>query len=213
VPGILGATVLGNGEIALILDVKEMESLAFDYISIAKKFVEPSYVPVKTLETPKNTNTKNPEQISGEHLCFLVGNIEYAFNMQEIEEVCVWRKYASLPFSPVFIRGIINLRGKIIPVLELRTFFGLNFQKNNANSIVIVLQIKTKEKNRYLGVSVDSITEINAVHHGNIEPKPEIQNIKIQSCVQSVLDVKGKKVALLSADFFMFFLEQKWSVS
>jgi two-component system chemotaxis sensor kinase CheA len=213
VPGILGATVLGSGELALILDVKEIERLAFDYMSIASKIVESSSVPVKTVDTTGSLNKEDTGQVSAEYLCFLLENIEYAFIMKDVKEVCVWQKYARLPFSPAFVRGIINLRGKIIPVVDPRVSFELNPQEHNFNNVIIILQVKSKEGNRYIGVIVDSITEMNTVRYDDIESQSKIENIKIKSCVRGVLDVKGKKIALLATECFVSFPEQKWSVS
>lgn len=213
VTGILGVTVLGNGELALVLDVKEIEKLTSDYMSIARKSGEPPSVPIKTLGTERVLNQENTRKISAEYLCFFVQNIEYAFNMEDIKEVCVWQKFSRLPFSPSFIRGIINLRGKIIPVVDPRILFELNPQENNFNNVVIVLQIKGKEESRYIGVIVDSVTKMNTVRHSDIECQPEIENIKIKSCVQGVLNIKGKKVTLLATDCFTSFQEQKWSIS
>ncbi|HEV2523660.1 MAG TPA: chemotaxis protein CheW, partial [Gammaproteobacteria bacterium] len=213
VSGILGATVLGNGELALILDVKEIEKLTSDYHSVASKIVAPPSVPVKALDTTGILNQENTDQISAEYLCFIVENIEYAFNMKDVKEVCVWPKYAKVPFAPSFIRGIINLRGKIIPVVDPRVLFELNPQEHNFNNVIIILQIKSKEGNRYIGVTVDSITKMNTVRYDDIESQSKIENMKIKSCVQGVLDVKGKKIALLTTDCFVSFPVQKWSVS
>jgi purine-binding chemotaxis protein CheW len=114
---------------------------------------------------------------------------------------------------PAFIRGIINLRGKIIPVVDPRVSFELNPQEHNFNNVIIILQVKSKEGNRYIGVIVDSITEMNTVRYDDIESQSKIENIKIKSCVRGVLDVKGKKIALLATECFVSFPEQKWSVS
>lgn len=213
VRGILGATVLGDGELALILDVREIKNLTSNYIPMKNKVIGPSEIFIKEADVNSNLDKESMEKISAEYLCFLVENKEYAFNIQDIKEVCVWQKYAILPFCPPFVRGIINLRGKIIPVVDLKILFNLHLQEYNFDQIIIVIQVKTKEKNKYVGVAVDSVTKLNTVRYSEIENKTEIEDVKIKSCVHGFLDIKGKKIALLSANSFMAFSEQKWSVS
>ena len=211
VPGILGATVLGDGELALILDLKEIESMTCDYSSMAQKIPTSSSVPVKALNVQENLNKEDANQISAEYLCFLIENIEYAFNMKDVKEVCVSQKYAMLPFSPAYIRGIINLRGKIIPVIDSSLLFELSSQKNKFNHVIIIIQLSNNQENTCVGVMVDSITKMNTVRYSDIEPQPKIENLKIAACVQGALDIKGEKVSLLSSNFFVGCSEQKWS--
>jgi two-component system chemotaxis sensor kinase CheA len=213
VPGILGATVLGDGELALILDVKELIQLASDATLVTGKIVEPSVMPVKASGIEITLNKENKAQISAEYLCFLIENKEYAFNMKDIKEVRVWQKYATLPFSPSFVQGIINLRGKIIPVVDLRILFELGVREHNINTVIIVLKMKHKEKNICVGIIVDSVTEICEIRRDEIEQKVEIENLNVKTRVKGIANMKKKIITLLESNCFVSFAEQKRSVS
>lgn len=202
IPGILGATVLGDGELALILDIKELIKLTLDYISV---------MPVQALN--EEIKEKNKTERSAKYLCFLIEDKEYAFNMKNVKEVCVWQKYATLPFSASYVQGIINLRGKIIPVVDPRILFEISRRAYNMNTVIIVLQINHKEKNMHVGIVVDSVTETCEIHFDEIELQPEIENLNIQSRVQGVINSKKKDILLLKADSFLSFPEPKWSLA
>lgn len=209
IPGILGATVLGDGELALILDVKEIEKLASQDVSIINKIVEPLPLPVKASEIKSKPHEKNAKNISEEYLCFLLENKEYAFNIQDIKEVCIWQKHATLPFSQSYVVGLINLRGKMIPVVDLRILFDLNVRKDSCNTVVIVLHVKQKEKHAQVGMTVDSVTETREIRYDEIELEPEIENLNIKSRVRGIANTKNKIITLLSPDYFVPFSEQK----
>lgn len=211
VPGILGATVLGDGELALILDVKEVVKLTSNYISIASKIVEPPSISPK--EPKEKFEKTGPIQENTDYLCFLVENKEYAFSMQDIQEVCVWQKHATLPFSPHFIIGVMNLRGKIVPIIDLRILFDLNFCKYDAKNVIIIVNAKNKDSLMFFGVVVDSVTGTDTISYRDVEVDAEIRDIKLMSYIKGVANVKGKTITLLKTDHLVAFPEQKWGVA
>lgn len=200
IPGILGAAVLGSGELALILDAKEIIKLTSNYIEIANKIIESSPTPTEEI--------KKTEMPSAEYLCFLIDNKEYAFNINDVQEVCIEKKYAVLPFSSSFVKGIIYLRGVIIPIIDPKILLNLNTHKDYLNNIIIVIQTTYKNRNIYVGIIVDSITQTSTFFQDEIESPPE----GIQSHAQGIVKKQDKTIILLKSSYFVSFPEQKWSI-
>lgn len=207
IPGILGATVLGDGELALILDVKEIVHFSNDLASLTSKTVEPLVSPIP------QSQEKNEKMGSADYLCFLVENKEYALDMQDIKEVCVWQKHAFLPFSPLFIKGIINMRGKIVPVIDPRILFNLNPCDYNFKNVIIVFKTKYKENRMYVGLIVDSVTETKKIFPEDVELALEALGSKNKPQIKGVANIKGKEINLLRTDCWVTFLEKKLGVA
>ncbi len=207
IPGILGATVLGDGELALILDIKEIVHFSNNLVSITSKMVEPL---VSITPEPQE---KNEKLGSADYLCFLVENKEYAFDMQDIKEVCVWQKYAFLPFSPLFIKGVINMRGKIVPVIDPRVLFNLNPCDYSFKNVIIVFKTNYNENRIYAGLIVDAVTETKTIFYEDVELDLESLDSKIKPQIKGVAHVKGKEITLLSTDRWVTFPDKKLGVA
>lgn len=191
VPGIAGATVLGDGGIALILDAKELLDIENNFLVLAN------------IDTKSNSsdNLKSENEVAqgGEYLCFLLENKEYAFKIKSIREICNWRTPTQLPFSPPFVMGIINLRGLIIPIIDLRKIFLVSSREYSTENSIIVLIIKINENLlKHVGVIVDSITGTRRIDEGEIMDVPKIDYLLLKRYTQGFFFIKEKLITLLS---------------
>lgn len=102
--------------------------------------------------------------------CFKVGDERYAADIMLIKEIILCRKVTHIHKAPEFIEGIINLRGKVIPVINMRTRLGLPATEPTAASRIIITRVEGKS----VGVIVDSVLSVLRVGSGEIQPPPGI---------------------------------------
>jgi purine-binding chemotaxis protein CheW len=108
----------------------------------------------------------------GRFLTFFLANEEYGFEILKVQEIIVFQSITPVPRTPQFIRGVINLRGKIIPVLDLRTKFGMEQVEPTNETCIIVVRVDSIE----MGILVDKVSEVLEIQGGNIEPVPHFGN-------------------------------------
>jgi len=127
---------------------------------------------------------------------FIIGEDRFALDILMVQEIIRTPLITNLPNSPVFIEGVINLRGNIIPVIELRKRLNLpdSTDKKTADSRIIIVNVD----NRVTGFIVDSVSEILKVQSGIIEPPPDIVTAGMDSqYIEGVCDIQGELVTLL----------------
>ena len=113
----------------------------------------------------------NGKGISGNLLqlvSFSLGNEEFAVDILKVQEINRMIEITKVPKSPDFVEGVINLRGKVIPIIDLRRRFGLNAQEHDKQTRIIVVDIKGK----IIGLVVDSVSEVLRLSSETIEPPP-----------------------------------------
>jgi len=129
---------------------------------------------------------------------FTIGEELFGVNILMVQEIIRSAKIASVPNAPVFVQGVINLRGNIIPVIDLRTRLSLeNMDVNPDDTWIIILEIEGKTT----GFIVDSVTEVLKVDKSTIEPPPDIVVAGLESqYIHGVCDIGENLLIILDFD-------------
>jgi purine-binding chemotaxis protein CheW len=106
----------------------------------------------------------------GKFLSFFLGSEEYGIEILRVQEIIGLIQITPVPKMPDFIRGIINLRGKIIPIMDLRTRFNLPGVDDTEETCIIVVE----DNNRHMGIVVDKVSEVADLRADQMEEVPEI---------------------------------------
>lgn len=106
----------------------------------------------------------------GKFLTFFLGDEEYAIEILKVQEIIGLMQITPVPKMPSYIRGVLNLRGKIVPVMNLRTRFGLEEVKDTDETCIIVIQ----DEEYLMGVLVDKVSEVVDIETGDIEDVPSV---------------------------------------
>jgi len=112
------------------------------------------------------------EKLAGKYLTFKLASEEYGIALLKVKEIIGMMPLTKVPRTPDFIRGVINLRGTVIPVVELRRKFGMETVPDTEETCIIVVEMKTKEKKFAMGILVDSVSEVLDIAGENIEEAP-----------------------------------------
>lgn len=136
----------------------------------------------------------------GKFLTFALGNEEYGIPIQKVKEIIGIMDITNIPKTPQFIKGVINLRGKIIPVMDLRLKFGLEEKAYNQRTCIIVVEVNIAESKRMMGIVVDTVSEVVNIQSGEIEPPPRYSTHVDNEFLIGMGKVKGKVILLLEIE-------------
>jgi purine-binding chemotaxis protein CheW len=107
----------------------------------------------------------------GKYLSFLIGKEEYAVEIRFVTEIIGMQKITILPDLPVFVKGVINLRGKVIPAIDVRLRFGLDERTYDDRTCIVITRLNDSS----VGLIVDSVSEVLDIPQNNIDPPPRIR--------------------------------------
>jgi purine-binding chemotaxis protein CheW len=136
----------------------------------------------------------------GKFLTFTLGNEEYGIPIQKVKEIIGIMDITNIPKTPQFIKGVINLRGKIIPVMDLRLKFGFEEKAYNQRTCIIVVEINIADTKRMMGIVVDTVSEVVNIQKWEIEPPPQYDLHADNEFLIGMGKVKGKVILLLDIE-------------
>lgn len=126
-------------------------------------------------------NTVRKKTLTGpRYLSFFLGSEQYCIDILHIKEIMALVDITPVPQTPDFIKGVINLRGQIIPIIDLRLKFDMPEKENKKRTCIVVVELNYNEKLTYMGIIVDTIKEVVSIAKENISSVPYI-NAKIKS--------------------------------
>lgn len=107
-----------------------------------------------------------------QYLTFFLNGEMYAFGILKVKEILEYGKVTTVPMMPNFIQGVINLRGEVVPVINLARRFNLPAAKVTKRTCVVIVEVVTKEQTQVLGVMVDSVSEVLEIQTQDIRTAP-----------------------------------------
>ncbi len=128
--------------------------------------------------------------------CFRLGDDLYAADIMRIKEIIRPQKLTSLPKSPAFVEGVLNLRGTVIPVIDLRKRFDFPSADHDRNTRLLIVTVGRQ----LLGLEVDEVTEVITVHVKDIKPPPQVVNGVSAEYLVGVCLAKDSLIMLLNLD-------------
>jgi purine-binding chemotaxis protein CheW len=135
---------------------------------------------------------RDAASLEGKYLTFRLGDEEYGLEILKVQEIIGLMRVTPVPQTPAFIRGVINLRGKVIPVVNLRLKFGMASSDDTDHTCVIVVEV---EGNR-VGIIVDDVCEVLDIQAKDIEPPPPMGHDMDQDFILGMGKV-GERVNIL----------------
>jgi len=139
---------------------------------------------------------KDTSAIDGKFLTFILGNEVYGIEILKAREIIGLMDITTVPQTPEYMKGVINLRGKVIPVIDLRLKFGMPEEEHTQETCVIVVEVN----NTSLGIIVDSVSEVSDINGGEIEDAPSFGQGIDTSFIMALGKVKDKIIILLDIE-------------
>ena len=135
-----------------------------------------------------------------QYLTFLLSGEMYAIAILNIKEIIEYSNLTEVPMMPGFIRGVINLRGSVVPVVDLSVRFGRNKTEVSRRTCIVIIEVEEQDEKHDIGVMVDSVSEVLEIARSEIEPPPAFGAQIRVDFMHGMGKVKGKFVIILNAN-------------
>ena len=140
------------------------------------------------------------ESSGDQYLSFFLGRERYAVDILRVQEIRGWEGATRIPNTPGYVKGVINLRGTIVPLVDLRLRFGLEQADYLPVTVVIVVTVKADERSRTMGVVVDSVSDVVNLQAGAIRPAPEFGSQVSTEFISGLASAGEELVMVLDLD-------------
>lgn len=131
-----------------------------------------------------------------QYLTFKAGGEQFAVSIASIKEIIEYREVTPVPMMPAYLRGIINLRGRVVPVIDLLVRLGRASTETTRRTCIVILEVAHNEEQQYLGIVVDAVTAVLDIADADIEPPPSF-GAKLRSDFISGMGKIGEQFVII----------------
>ncbi|MGE5466318.1 MAG: chemotaxis protein CheW [Ignavibacteria bacterium] len=132
-----------------------------------------------------------------QYLTFLLGEEMFAIGILAVREIIEYGDLTEVPMTPPFIRGVINLRGAVVPVVDLAVRFGREPRENTKRTCIVIVEVDAENGRHEMGIVVDAVSEVLEIPRAEIEPPPEFGARVRIDFISGMGKVNGNFVVLL----------------
>jgi purine-binding chemotaxis protein CheW len=154
------------------------------------------------MDRMKATNTKNGEK-DGKYLTFKLGREEYGLELVRVREIIALMDITPVPLAPEYVRGVMNLRGRVIPVVDLRRKFGMQPTEDHDRKCIIVCDVQRNEQPIQMSILVDAVSEVLHIAAADIEDAPSFSTGVETSFIHGIAKAKSGVKILLDIDIVL----------
>lgn len=140
---------------------------------------------------------------STQFLTFIMAEEEYGVEILDVQEIRGWEACTEIPNMPAYVKGVINLRGTIVPIVDLRQKFGLPNVEYSAITVVIVVKVLVENKSKVMGLVVDAVSDVHTIAHSEINLPPQLGQGNGPSVIRGLVSINQKMVVLLSSSLLL----------
>ena len=144
-------------------------------------------------------NTETTTTGAREYLTFRLDQEEYGIDILKVQEIRGYEPPTRIAHAPAFIKGVVNLRGTIIPIVDMRLKFNCSKAEYNSFTVVIILNLR----NRVVGIVVDSVSDVMELSAERIRPAPDIESVIDNDCIMGLGSVGERMLILLDIEKLM----------
>lgn len=155
-------------------------------------------------ETIDTLNQQSEEEVSHEEgqewLSFRLADLDYAVDILRVKEIRIWEEATRIPYSPSYVVGLINLRGAIVPVVDLRSRIGLPAIERDHETVILILDVEAQGVTKSVGLVVDRISEVVTATPRNTQVAPRFDLVVDERFVAGITDIDSRMIILLDVD-------------
>jgi purine-binding chemotaxis protein CheW len=140
-----------------------------------------------------------------ELIAFRVGDQEFCVNVMSVREIRGWTPAMPMPHAPSYVLGMINLRGVVLPIVDLSLRLGMKAAEPTVRHVIIVAQVGPK----VVGLLVDAVSDILTVTDDNIQATPDIANEVEKNYARGILAIEGRMICLIELDALFPYTESE----
>jgi len=147
-----------------------------------------------------SSNVENESENVQQYLTFMLGGKLYGLAILNIKEIIEYGDVTEVPMTPEFITGVINLRGSVVPVIDLGQRFAGEVTELTKRTSIVIIEVKNDDLRIEIGVTVDLVNEVLDIGSSEIEPAPSLGNQIQTNFISGMAKVEGKLLILLSIE-------------
>lgn len=140
-----------------------------------------------------------------ELISFRIGEQEFCVDIMAVREIRGWTPATPLPHTPDYVRGVINLRGAVLPIMDLAARLGLGIAEPTARHVIIVVKLG----DRLIGLLVDAVSDILSITDDHIQQAPDVSCDRVRSFVRGIITIENRMISQIALDSLMPELEQQ----
>ncbi|MBW9090119.1 chemotaxis protein CheW [Rhizobium wenxiniae] len=131
-----------------------------------------------------------------ELIAFRIGDQEFCVNIMSVREIRGWTQATPMPHAPPYVMGVINLRGAVLPIIDMSARLGMKVAEPTARHVIIVAQVKSK----VVGLLVEAVSDILTITEDNIQPVPEVSSDLEKQYARGILAIDTRMICLIELD-------------
>ena len=143
--------------------------------------------------------SENASPTSRELISFRIGSQEFCVDITSVREIRGWTETTLVPLAPAYVRGVINLRGTVMPVVDMSLRLGRERTEASDRHVIVVTYIG----DQLVGLLVDAVCETLTLKDSDIQSAPDVGANAVQALVKAIIDVEGRMVTLLALDYVL----------
>ena len=140
------------------------------------------------------------QQEAMQYLTFVLAGEEYGISILKVQEIRSYETTTRIPGTPAYLLGVINLRGSVVPIVDLRLKFELRDAEGEVNPVIILVKISTQNKESTIGIVVDAVSDVYAIGAQDVTTAPDIASNSVKAFVTGLATVDSKMIILLDID-------------
>ena len=153
-----------------------------------------------TTARPSTELQRGDDVAANQFLTFTLANEEYGVDILRVQEIKGWTPVTHIPNAPGYLKGVLNLRGTIVPIIDLRMRFNLDAIEYTPTTVVIVLSLMNEGRERTFGIVVDAVSDVLNITPSDVRPKPDFGTVVDADFIDGLATVDEHMVMLLDID-------------
>lgn len=143
------------------------------------------------------------QEESKQFLTFLLGGEIYGVDILKVQEIKGWTPVTAIPNAPEYIKGVLNLRGEIVSIFDVRILFNLSKVEYNTTTVIIILTVNSADRERTIGLVVDAVWDVVNIVEEQMKPAPDFGENMSAHFISNLAIVEDNNLLLLDADRFI----------
>jgi purine-binding chemotaxis protein CheW len=154
------------------------------------------------MQTQPESHANGAADASGTEqlLTFIINDAEYGVDILRVQEIRGWSLPLPLPQTPSYVKGVINIRGSVVPVADLRERLGLRAESCGPTTVIIVLRVTIGQEEEVMGIIVDAMSDVTSVGSAEIKPTPTFGASCASGIARGIVTRIDKMITILDVD-------------
>lgn len=147
-----------------------------------------------------NGTSMEMEAGTDQYLTFMLADEEYGVDILRVQEIRGWDGATAIPNAPEYVLGVVNLRGVVVPIFDLRKRFNLDNADFNSETVTVVVKVQHEKGDRTIGMVVDGVSDVYNITAENINAAPEVGSSVSMEFIKGLATVNNEMIILLDVD-------------